>query len=89
MRLMGVERAIRIGGIERPALGRPVCHDVDHATQCVCAEANRHHPLIDLDAFRIVDGNVIQAKGLSHPLLRNPVNKDLHMLPCESIQHHR
>ena len=87
VRLVGVERAIRVGGIQVPALALFGGDDIDHAAQRVRAEAHGNHAFVDLDALGIVHRQVVEVERLPCPFLRHPINEDLDMAAAEAVQH--
>ena len=62
IRLVGVERAIRVGGIQEPAVALLLGDDVDDAPDGIRSEADRHDTLVNLDAFGETSRNVVQSE---------------------------
>ena len=91
VRLMRVERSIRVGGVEEPTvlIARATAllgDDVDHATDGVRPETNRNNSLVDLDPLREIDRDIIQPERTADALLRHAIDENLDMLATEAIQ---
>ena len=86
MRLVGVERAVRVGGIDKPAVAFLLGDDVDDPTDGIRAELDWHDAFVDFDPLGEVDGDVVQAERAADPFLGNPVDEDLDMLAAEPVQ---
>ena len=86
VRLVGVERAVGVGGIDMPAPALAVGDDVDDSPQGIGAEPYRHYPFINFDAVGKVDGNVVQPERAAHPLLRYAVDEYLDVFPAEPVE---
>ena len=91
VRLMRVERSIRVGGVEEPTvlIARATAllgDDVDHATYGVRPEADRHDALVDFDPLREVGRDIVQPERAADALLRHAIDENLDMLATEAIQ---
>lgn len=60
VRLVGIERAVGVGGIDMPAPALAIGYDVDDSPQGIGAESYRHYPFINFNAVGKIDGNVVQ-----------------------------
>ena len=89
VRLVGIERPERVGGIGEPAFVTFLGDDVHHAADGIGAEPYGDDPLVDLDALGIVHGDVVQSERGSHALLGHSVDEDLDMLAAEPVHHER
>ena len=87
VRLVGVERAVRISRVDKPAAPLPVGHDVDYAAYGVGAEAHGYHALVHLYAVGEVHGDVVQPERAAHALLRHSVDEHLDVLAAEAVEH--
>ena len=87
IRLVGVERPVGVGGIEKPVAALLVGNDVDNPADGVGTEADGYDPLVDFDAVGKADGYVVEPEGAAHPLLRHAVDEYLHVLAAESVEH--
>ena len=86
--LVRIERAVRVGCVEKPAAALFARHDVDDSADGVRAEAYGHHTFIYLDALGKADGDVVQAERAACALLRDAVDEHLDVLAAEAIHHH-
>ena len=87
VRLVGIERAVGVGGVEKPVAPLLVGNDVDNPADGVGAETYGYYPLVDFDAVGKADGDVVQAEGAANPLLRHPVDKDFDVFAAEAVEH--
>ena len=87
VRLVGVERAVGVGRVEKPVAALLVGDDVDYPADGVGTESHRHHSLVHLDALGKVYRDIVQPERTAHSLLRHPVDKHLHVLAAEAVEH--
>ena len=87
IRFMCIERSVRVGSIEEPVTAFFIRHDIDNPADRIRPESNGYDSFIDFDTFGKIDRNVIECKRISDTFLRYAVDKHLHMLPAETIQH--
>lgn len=59
---MRIERAERIGGVEKPVAAFLVRHDVDNATDGIRSETDGDYSFIYFDAFSEIDRYVVQGE---------------------------
>ena len=84
---MRIERAERIGGVEEPVASFLVRHDVDNAADGIRSETDRDYSFIYFDAFGEIDRYIVQGERTAYAFLRHAVDKDLHVLSAETVEH--
>ena len=83
--LVGVERAIGIGGIEGEGPGVLRGDDVDDAAYGIGAEGDGHDALVHLDTLGIIDGQVVQAHGRAAAFVGHAVHEDADVAAAEAV----
>lgn len=87
VRLVRVERAVRIGGIGEPPARLFLCHDVDDPAQRVGTEPYGDDTFVHLNALGEAHRDVVKSERTPHTFLRNSVDEHLYMLAAETVDH--
>ena len=83
---MCIERAVRVGCVQKPVFPVFIGYDIDNSAQGIRPEPDRHYTTVHFDAVSKVNGNVVQSERTSYALLRHSVNKQLDVLAGKSVQ---
>ena len=86
VRFMCIERAVRVGCVQKPVFPVFIGYDIDNSAQGIRPEPDRHYATVHFDAGSKVNGNVVQSERTSYALLRHSVNKQLDVLAGKSVQ---